>query len=195
MLKFSSKIAISIIIGGLFVIVSLLAVDYSLGMVDSGVYLVLAALVFYVVTFGAAMGYHYAEPVKNLLMSASSVSKGKKVTFSTSVRHLGKEDEIGALAITIDQIIKDFERKKAQVEESKESAETKFKTKELLSNEVIRALEEKVRNRTAQWQQAHEQLERLRCNMLATEREMAELKQQVEKLSARKKRPVLSKNA
>lgn len=154
--KFSSKLAISIIIAGLFIVVSFAALDYE--DLDSSFYLVSGTIVAFIFLFGFAMGHTYAEPVKEILKKADVIGSGN-LKQRADVK---TKDEIEELSKAFNKITEGLEKSTSDMENLKKSSDIKFKTKDLVSEKVIDALEEKVKNRTAELERTVAELEKLR---------------------------------
>lgn len=180
MKKFSFKIAFTIITAGLFVVVSFAALNYE--NLTSAFYTVAGALIAFIFLFGFAMGRSYSLPVRELLQRADDVSKGNlksKVSVKT-------KDEIEELSKTFNKIAEGLAKNKSDLETLKESSDIKFKTKALLSDQVITALEQKIQNRSTELQRALENSERLQIQVAARDKEIAELKGQIEKKKSKR---------
>lgn len=180
MSKLGKKIAFSIITGGLFIIVSFSALEYQ--RLDFSMYNIIGFLIAFIFLFGVAMGQNFAAPVNEILQNADNVSKGnlKKINLKSKTK-----DEIEDLALVFDKITEDFQNTKSEVETLKKSAEIKFKTKTLLSEQVIVALEEKIKNRTADLEKAISELEVLKQQIKIKDDQIAGLNNQVNKKKTR----------
>jgi len=181
MSKFGRKIAISIILGGLFIVVSFMAIDYQ-NLTAIG-YSVLITILIFIFLFGFSMGQSFALPVNEVLKSAYNVSKGelKKI----DIRNRTK-DEIEDLAKVFNNITSNFHNIKEESESVKKNSEIKFKTKDLLSGQVISALEEKIKNRTVELERAMSELENIRHQIKIKDEQIFNLNKMVESKRKRK---------
>lgn len=187
MASLSSKISQSIIISGLFIVVAFVALYYQNPV--SGFYFVIAFVVFFIIAFGLAMGQTFARPVKQMLEQADDISKGN----INKIFYAKTKDEIEELAKTFDKISREFEKTKSETESLRAEGDIKFKTKALLSEQVVRALEQKIKNRTADYEKAVAQLENMQIQLKIKEEMIAELEAKVAKLSPKKKKTVKKK--
>ncbi len=185
----STKIAQSIIISGLFIVVAFIAIYYQNPV--SGFYFVIALLVFFIVAFGLAMGKTFAKPVRQILDQADDVSSGNV----NKIFYLKTKDEVEDLARTFDKITRAFDKTKAEVESLRRIDEIKLKTKSLLSDQVIAALEGKIKNRTQDLETAASHLEILQNQLIEKEDQIKELESKVAKLGVKKKRATTKKDA
>lgn len=176
MLKLGKKIAFSIIMGGLFIIVSFAALEYQ--RLDFSLYNIIGFLVAFIFLFGVAMGQNFAAPVNEILKNADSISKGdlRRINLKNKTK-----DEIGDLAKVFDKITQDFKLSKSETESLKTSAELKFKTKTLLSEQVIDALEEKIKNRSVDLEKAIAELETLKLQMRMKDDQIEDLTSRLSK--------------
>jgi len=175
MTKLGRKIAISIIIAGLFIVVSIIAINYQSLIVAS--YGVIAALIVFILLFGLAMGQNFTSPLGEILKAAYNVAKGesKKIDLRNNTK-----DEVNDLAKVFNKIAQDFQRIKEELEMVKKSLDIKFKTKDLLSQQVISALEEKIKNRTADLERATTELNDLKRQVMIKDEQIYNLNMMVE---------------
>lgn len=176
MTKISFKVAYLIIIAGLFIIISIVAFNYQ--SLNSSFYTVVYLLVIYIFLFGFAAGHNFALPIKSLLQKADDLSKGDlKSRF-----YLKNKDELGELAKKLNKIAEDLEQSSVKNEASKESAGIKSKTRILILEEVINALDKKIKNRTLEFQKIAEDSEKLKKQLKLKNMEAVELKNQITRL-------------
>ena len=119
MISISTKIAYPIIIAGLFIIVSFIALNYQT--LNLSFYAILTFLILYIFFFGFATGERFASPIKKLLQRANELSDGdlKSRFYSKS------KDEIGDLAHTFNKIAEELERTKSETETTEKSVDIK----------------------------------------------------------------------
>ena len=180
----STKIAQSIIISGLFIVVAFVAIYYQNPV--SGFYFVIAFVVFFIIAFGLAMGRTFARPVQQMLEQADSVKNGH----ANKIFYLKTKDEVEELAKTFDKIAHDFEQTKSKAESLKTAAEIKFKTKDLLSDQVAKALEQKIKNRTNDLERALAELDNMQVRVKMKDEQITALEAKIAKLSKKKKRTI-----
>lgn len=144
--KLIFKVAIPVILVGIFVTISLfsMVVDYeSLG---AGFYIVIVLLVVFVFFFGLAIGQKISNPLKEILNKATELSKGN---LSSRV-YLETKDEFSELAKTFNKIAEDLQTTHDEAVNAEKSIGIKVQARTQELQETINALEQKVRNRTAE---------------------------------------------
>ncbi len=178
MSSISSKIAFPIIITGLFIIVVFMASTYQT--LDSNFYIVLIPLTAFLFLFGFAIGQKLATPVKNLLKDVDYLSKGNlKVRFSPE-----GQDELGQLARAFNKVAEEFEKSNSEIK----TLDTKIKLRTKTLEEIISILEQKIKNRTLEFQNAVDDLEITQVQLKSKDTEIADLKNQIVGLSTKKSR-------
>lgn len=181
MSKFGRKIAVSIIVGGLFIVVSFLAIDYqSLTNVS---YSVIITVLVFIFLFGFAIGQNFASPLNEVIKNAYNVTKGeiKKINLKKETK-----DEVEDLVKVFNTITQDLQGLKDQSESVKKNSDIKFKTKELLSNQIIVALEEKIKNRTTELERSMIDIENLKRQITLKDEQIFNLNKMVEAKRKRK---------
>ena len=156
MARLSLKIAYPIIIAGLFIIVSFIAVNYE--NFNGGFYFILVLLIIYIFLFGFAIGQNLSYPVKKLLKIADNLIRGDLKSRS----YLENKDEIGELAMIFNRLADALEERRYENEKMERSVDMKVKAKTQALEETIDALEQKVKNRTFELQKMEHELERMR---------------------------------
>ncbi len=178
MVNVSLKVAYSIIITGLFIIVVFVATFYQV--LDPNFYLVLIPLTAFLFLFGFAIGQKFAFPVKKLLKEADYLSKGNfKSRF-----YVANKDELGELAGVLNKIAQEFEESKNKIG----ALDNKVKLRTKASEEIINVLEQKIKNRTFDFQRAVEDSEKLRETLLSRNEEILSLQGQIAELSKKKRK-------
>jgi len=142
MAKQITKIAVSIILVGVFSIVVFIATTYQQLQLSS--YIILALLFVFMFFFGIATGQNLTYPIKKLLNDATELSKGN---FSSRV-YLESQDELSDLADAFNKIAEELQESSEQAANLEKSVAVKVKAKTQELEETINALEQKVRNRT-----------------------------------------------
>mgnify|MGYP001599183132 FL=1 len=174
----SLKIAYSIIITGLFIIVVFVAANYEV--LAYNFYIVLIPLTAFLFLFGFAMGQRFSLPVKELLKDADYLSKG-----NVNVRFSSKDqDELGQLAKVFNKIAEGFEKNKSEIE----TLDTKVRLRTQTLEEIIKVLEQKVKNRTIEFQSALDELEKNKVQLNLKNIEIMDLNKKITELTATPKR-------
>lgn len=142
MSKLTTKIAISIIVVGIFTIMAFIAIGY--GQPAPGFYIVVLCLVIFVFFFGLAVGQNLSSHVKKILGQATELSKGN---LSSRV-YLETKDEFSELAAAFNKIAEELQTSREQEANIEQSVGIKVKARTKDLEETISALEQKVKNRT-----------------------------------------------
>lgn len=170
-MRVALKIAYPIIITGLFIIVVFISV-YS-DVLNPNFYIVLIPLTAFLFLFGFATGQKFAFPVKKLLKEADYLSKGNiKSRF-----YLRNKDELGDLARIFNKIAEELEENKYKVRTLDSRVRLRTKTLE----EIIGILEQKVKNRTLEFEKVVRNLEKLQEQLRTKDKEISDLKKQTTK--------------
>lgn len=178
MSKVSLKVAYSIIITGLFIIVVFIAANYEV--LSYNFYIVLIPLTAFLFLFGFSVGQRFSLPVKALLKDADYLSKG-----NVNVRFRSKDqDELGQLANVFNKIAEGFEKNKAEIE----TLDTKVKLRTKILEEIIKVLEQKVKNRTLEFQRVADELEKNQIHLGLKDIEITDLNKKITELTAKPKR-------
>jgi|SRR3989338_7268733 len=183
MQKFSFKIAFSIIVAGIFIVASYAAINYD--NLHFPFYIVSACLMVFIFLFAFAVGSNYAAPIKELL----DVIDGKKKAIPPNNFPPKTKDEIEELSKAFSKITEGLERSTTDIETLKRTSDIKFKTKDLVSEKIIDALEEKIRNRTSEMQKVVTELQQAKDQLRTKDREITDLTSQLSK----KRKPRTSK--
>ncbi len=174
MLRISLKIAYPIILAGLFIIVAFVGFNYE--NLNINFYIILFLLTVYIFLFGFATGQNFARPVRELLQKANNLSQGDlKSRF-----YLENKDELGELARVFNKIADEFEQSKNENENVDKSVDIKVKARTQALEETINALEQKVKNRTAELQRIAGELEKFKDQ--PKEEEILDLKEKIKDL-------------
>jgi len=183
----ASKIALPVILAGSFAIIIFLAIDYE--KMGLSTYVVLALLIICIFFFGFATGQSVAQPIKKLLQRANNLSKGD---LTTRV-YLETKDEFGDLAKAFNKIAENLEESHSANESTEKSVDIKVRAKTQALEEVINALEQKIKNRTIELEKMMKASEKLQQDAKAKELETAALKKEFDGLKARVGRSKSSK--
>jgi len=155
MSKLTFKIALPIIIVGIFTVVVFFATNHE--NFEPLFYLVLLFLAIYIFFFGLATGQNLATPVKKILTGATKLSEGN---LSSRV-YLETKDELADLATVLNKIADELEANRQEQENVEKSVGVKVRAKTKELEEVITALEQKVKNRTIELERLIEESNRL----------------------------------
>lgn len=179
MSSITSKIAIPVILAGLFAVIIFLAIDYE--RMGLSTYIVLALLIICIFFFGFATGQSIAQPVRKLLQRANDLSKGN---LTTRV-YLETKDEFGDLARAFNKIAEDLEESHCESQNAEKSVDIKVRAKTQALEEVIGALEQKIKNRTIELEKLMKESEKLQQEAKSKELETETLKKEFENLKKR----------
>lgn len=190
--KITFKIALPIIIAGIFIMAIFIALNYE--RLDGNFYLVFGLLAIYIFLFGFATGQNIYTPIRKLLKRADELSKGN---LKTRV-YLETKDEFGELATIINRIADELEETYSAGERAEQSVDIKVKARTQSLEEVISALEQKVKNRTIELEKMIAESNKLKDETKNRESEVTELKMELGKLKEevekyQVKKPVVKK--
>ena len=173
MSKLTYKIAIPIVLIGVFAIVIFIALNYE--QMDSSFYIVFALLVVYVFFFGIATGQNLSSPIRKILDGATELSKGNQ----SSRIYLESKDELAELAKVFNKIAEELEESHKQSSDMEKSVGIKVKARTRELEETINALEQKVKNRTIELERLIGESNRLQIAMKGKGAETSELKEEL----------------
>jgi len=181
--KLTKKITIPIVLASFFSIAVFVALNYS----NLGVsfYVILLFLVIYIFSFGFSIGENFSSPVKKLLEKTTELSKGN---LSSRV-YLETKDELSELAEVINKIAEELEESHVDGEMIEKSADIKARARTQSLEETITALEQKVRNRTVEFEKIMGESVALQAEIKTKETEVAQLKKEIEALNLSGKKP------
>jgi len=173
MSKLTSKIALSIVLAGIFVITAFVAVNYE--RLDLDYYIVILCLIVFVFSFGLAIGDRLSSPAQELLDKAIEISKGNL----SSRAYLKSKDELSQLAEVFNKIAEEINdsRERETIAEKSVGIKVMAKTRDL--EETISALEQKVKNRTIELEKLVTESSRLQTDAKVKESEIAQLKNEL----------------
>ena len=181
-MKITSRIALPIILAGLFAIVSLIAIEYD--RLDTSFYIVFLFLAIYLFLFGFAIGERVSLPVKKILQRATELSKGDL----KSRIYLGDKDELGELAKVFNKIAEELENSRLEAGKTENSVNIKVKARTESLEETIKALEQKVGNRALELDKIINESKKMQEIAAKKEMEALELKNELLFLKEKAKR-------
>ena len=170
------KIAAPIIITGIFIIAIFIGLNYE--RLDINFYIVFALITIYIFLFGFATGQKFVVPVKKLLKRAVDLSEGDLTTRI----YLETKDEFSDLAKIFNKIAGELEECRSKTETTEKSVDIKVKARTQILEETIRALEQKVKNRTLEFQRIIDALEIIQKKTKTKEIETEQLKKELDNL-------------
>jgi len=119
--KLTSKIALPIILTGLFAITVFIAINYD--KLQNSFYIVLFFLAIYIFSFGFAIGQSFTSPIKKLLEKATELSKGNL----SSRAYIESKDELAELAAVFNKIADELQESQVQGENAEKSVDIKVR--------------------------------------------------------------------
>src|SRR3989344_3121062 len=133
----SFKIASPIVVAGLFIMVSFVALNYNA--FNASPYIILGFLTVYVFLFGFAIGQNFTVPIRKLIDRLDGLVKGdlKSRFYSES------KDELGQLANMFNKVADRLEESNTENERTKRSVGIKVEAETQSLKEMITALEQK----------------------------------------------------
>jgi len=169
----TTKIAVPIILTGIFAITVFLAINYE--QLQPSFYIVIFFLIIFVFFFGLATGQNLSSPLKKLLDKATELSKGD---LSSRV-YLETKDELSELANIFNKIAEELQVSHDQEANVEKSVGIKVKAKTQELEEIISALEQKVKNRTIELERLIKESDRLQETVKNKEAESDQLKKEL----------------
>lgn len=161
MSKFATRIAIPIILVGVFAICVFIILGYQGIAEQEGLnwvfYLIIFFLLIFVFFFGLAIGQNLSSPIRSILDKANELSQGN---LSSRV-YLETKDELSELAKAFNKIAEDLQISHDQEANAEKSVGLKVKARTQELEETIDALEQKVKNRTIELERLIEETNRL----------------------------------
>ncbi len=182
MTKITSRVALPIILAGLFAIVSFIAIEYD--KLDANFYIVFSFLAVYLFLFVFAIGEKFSLPVKKILQRAIELSEGDL----KSRIYLGDKDELGELAKVFNKIAEELEKSRLDAEKTENSVDIKVKARTESLEEIIKALEQKVRNRALELEKIIYESKKIQQTANKKESEAEGLKRELSSLKGKVKR-------
>lgn len=174
------KIALPIILTGLFIVTVFVALNYN--SLDANFYIVFSIVVIYVFLFGFAAGQNFVSPLKKILQRADELIKGN---LSSRV-YLESKDELGELAKAFNELAEKLEENKSAIETAEKGVDIKVRARTESLEEIINALEQKVKNRTLELERMMGDSKKLQEEAKSKEAEISELKRQIGSLKPKK---------
>lgn len=178
--KLSLKIALPIILAGMFIITIFVALDYE--KLELSFYIVFLLLAIYIFFFGFLTGQRFSSPVKKLIQRATDLVEGD---LSARVYLENNKDEFGQLAQIFNRIAEDLEKSRNENVQTEKSVDLKVKAKTQALEEIINALEQKVKNRSFELEKIIGESEKLQNQAETREAEVSGLRRELNDLKAR----------
>ncbi len=178
--KISFKVALPVILAGMFAVVVFLALNPE-GL-DPSFYIILFLLSVFIFFYGLHVGQTVSAPVQKILKRAINLSNGDlKTRF-----YLETKDEFGELAQIFNKIADDLETSRANAANSEKSVGIKVKAKTQDLQETINALEQKVKNRTIEIEKLMQEAAKLQGQAQERVAEATDIKSEIDKIKAKK---------
>ena len=172
----SFKIAVPIILAGMFIIAIFVGLNYE--RLETSFYIVSFLVAVYVFLFGFATGQRFVAPVKKLLKRAVDLSEGN---LTTRV-YLETKDELGDLARVFNKIADELEKSRSETATTEKSVGIKVKARTQALEETINALEQKVKNRTLEFQKIVDESKKIQEKIKDKEVEAEQFKKELNRL-------------
>lgn len=174
--KLTPKIAFPIILAGIFAILAFVGINYE--QLSPSFYIIILLLIFFIFSFGLAVGERLSSPIKELLDRAEEVSKGNL----SSRAYLKTKDEVSQLAEVFNKLAEELKASREQEVFAEKSVGIKVMAKTRDLEETITALEQKVKNRTVELERLIAESAKLQADAGSKEVEVAQLKSELESL-------------
>lgn len=177
--KLSLKVAVPMILAGVFSISVFFALNYD--NLRLNFFIIMLLLTVYIFFFGFSTGQNLASPVKKLLERANELSKGN---FESRV-YIENKDEIGELARLFNEIAQKLEESHSETKLAENTVDIKVRARTQALEETIDALEQKVKNRTIELERLMNDSSKFSQQVKAKEAEVNQLRKETESLKAR----------
>lgn len=174
MAQLTSKVAIPIILVGIFAMVVLI-VTIGYEQLSPSFYIIIIFLTVFVFFFGIAIGQNLSSPVKKILDKAVELSRGN---LSSRV-YLESKDELSQLAEVFNKIAEELRASREQEVNIEKSVGVKVKARTDELEETINALEQKVKNRTIELERIIEESKKLQAGAISKEAEVSQLRKEL----------------
>lgn len=174
MSKLTTKIAIPIILAGIFAIIVLMSIGYEQSV--PGFYIIILLLVIFVFFFGLAIGQNLSSPVKKILDRAIELSRGN---LSSRV-YIESKDELSELANVFNKLAEELRISHEQEANTEKSVGIKVKARTQELEETIDALEQKVKNRTIELERLIKESNKLQEDVKNKSTETVQLKKELD---------------
>lgn len=185
MSKIILRVALPIIIAGIFAVVVFLSLGYE--NMSLGFFIILGLVSIFLFSFGFAIGQNFAFPVRKILEAASALDRGD---LASRVYLDDNKDEISELARVLNKIAEELEQSHQETERTKQFVDVKVRAQTKSLEETITALEQKIRNRTAEMARLESESEAIRNQLQAKEAEVLELKNSLKVYKKKTREPV-----
>jgi methyl-accepting chemotaxis protein len=173
MTKLTAKIAVPIILAGIFAIAVFMALNFE--NLEPSFYIIILFLTIFVFFFGLSVGQELSSPIKKLLDKAMELSKGN---LSSRV-YLETKDELSQLAEVFNKIAEELKTSREQETNVEKSVGIKVQARTQELEETINALDQKVKNRTIELERLIAESDKLQQIAKSKEIETAQLKMEL----------------
>jgi len=185
--KITLKITVPIILASLFSIIVFVSLDYN--QFGTSFYIIILLLSVFIFSFGFAIGQNLATPVKKLLEKATELNRGN---LSSRV-HLQTKDELSELADVFNKIAEELQESHIDSKMIEKTVDLKTKARTQVLEETLNALEQKVKNKTAELEKILDESRAMQGQLKAKESEIMQLKKEVLGLGLKLKRRIAAK--
>jgi len=159
MSNISFKIAVPIILVGIFIITVFVSFNYE--RLDFSFYVVFALIIIYVFLFGFATGQRFVAPIRKLLNRVNDLNTGDLKARA----YLETKDELSELAKAFNEIAEKLEKSQNNEEQTEKSVDVKVRARTRALEETIVALEQKIKNRTIELERVTESLKKIQDDL------------------------------
>ena len=176
MSKLTTKIAVPIILVGVFVVAVFVAINIGFTELNIGSYLIILCLAIFVFFFGLSVGQNLSSPIKKILEEATGLTKGD---LSGRV-YLESKDELAELADAFNKIAEELQASRDQGANTEKSIDIKVRARTQELEETINALEQKIKNRTIELERLMDESKKMQVNVKAKDDEIINIKKELD---------------
>jgi len=148
------------------------------GVLIRDIFILGGGLILIILFLFSALRFNIINPLKRIITVCQEIRKGN-LDVKIDVK---SKTEIGELADTFNEMIRDLRQSHIALEEAKIVLEIKVKARTKELKELAESLDEQVKERTQELQKRIEQLEKFHRLTVGRELKMIELKKEIEKL-------------
>jgi len=179
MSKIVYRVAFPILLSAIFTITIFIAMEYQ--RLNPSFYIIALLVMITIFFFGYAIGERLSSPLEELKNRADELSNGD---FSKRI-YLGTKDEMEDLAQIYNKMAEALESVSEREKNTESSVDMKVRAKTQSLEEIINALEQKIKNRSIEGDRILKDFESLQTQIKQKDTEISSLKKELEDCKSR----------